>query len=95
MSGFCRRFANLEALKSAAKRKLFELLPDRHSPTIESRQVLTKPLRRFCALQVHPNSQAPGLVCLNACRRGVRAASQNRWRSQPLISVQGRSSGNG
>jgi len=66
MSGFCRRFANLEALKSAAKPKLFELLPDRHSPTIESRQVLTKPLRRFCALQVHPNSQAPGLVCLNA-----------------------------
>jgi hypothetical protein len=95
MSGFCRRFANLQALKSAAKPKLFELLPDRHSPTIESRQVSTKPLRRFCA---HPSTSeltSTG-ACLPECgRRGVRAASENRWRSHPLISVQGRSSGNG
>jgi len=95
MSRFCRRFANLEALKSAAKPKLFELLPDRHSPTIESRRVLTKPLRRFCAPQSTSKLTSAGACLLECCRRGVRAASQNGWRSQTLISVRGRSSGNG
>src|ERR1700682_4934432 len=83
MSACYGRSAKLQALKSASKPTLFELLLDHRSPTLESQPVLTKPLRQFFAPSIESKLSSSAAHLPKSCCTGGRAACQSRWGSQP------------